>query len=180
MNKNKIALVGMPGSGKSTVGRALADLMGYPFYDLDLWLTERFSMSIAEQFGQLGEQAFREREREALLHHLARSGPFVMATGGGTPVWFDQMSELLKCTIVVWLDVEVGELHRRMMQSPDIRPLIAPKTSSTSTDTAEETLKRIQEMYKTRHPTYFKAHIHTKATGTPAEVAQQILHTLRT
>jgi shikimate kinase len=178
MNKNKIALVGMPGSGKSTVGPALATKMGYPFYDLDQWLTDRCSLSIAEQFSLLGEQAFRERERDALQHHLAHAAPFVLATGGGTPIWFDQMKELLKCTLVVWLDVEVGELHRRMMQSPDIRPLIDSQNSTTSTDPTHETLLRIQEMHKTRYPIYSKAHIPVKATGTPAEVAQQILQKL--
>jgi len=164
----------MPGSGKSTVGPALAALIGYPFHDLDQFLTDRCSMSIAEQFSQLGEQSFRERERDALQHHLVQTGPFVLATGGGTPIWFDQMKELLKCTLVVWLDVGVDELHRRMMQTPEIRPLIAPQSSNTSTDTARETLKRLQAMHETRYPIYSQAHMQVQATGTPGEIAQQI------
>ncbi|MBM3918837.1 MAG: shikimate kinase [Sphingomonadales bacterium] len=179
MNENRIGLVGMPGSGKSTVGHALAALTGWPFHDLDDWLINRWSLSIAEQFSAWGEDTFREREQDGLQHHLNRVGPYVLATGGGTPIWRNQMNDLLKSTRVVWLDVDLGELCRRLDQNPEIRPLIASQTSTASSKSTKESLKRMQALHDARYPIYSKAHIHIAATGSPEEIAHQIIKRLK-
>lgn len=77
-----IVLIGMPSSGKSTVGRALAERLGKRFADSDALVTERIGMPIADYFAQRGEAAFREREQEAVAD-LAATGGQVIATGGG-------------------------------------------------------------------------------------------------
>lgn len=175
MTAIKIALVGMPGSGKSTVGQALAQLTGWPFHDLDGWLTERWSMSIAEQFNEWGEITFRERERDALLHHLRLPSPMVLATGGGTPVWHEQMKTLLESSKVVWLDVDSREICLRLTQNPEVRPLLASQTPATAPDLTQMTLKRIQYLNEERRATYAQAHIHLKAIRPPEQLAAEIL-----
>lgn len=176
MNHHKIALVGMPGSGKSTVGRDLACLTGWTFLDLDAWLIQRWSLSISEQFHACGETRFRMREREALQHLLKQQGSFVLATGGGTPIWHNQMNLLLKVTVVVWLDVAPDEIARRLAQSPGVRPLLSYPNAAAPT--AQEALNRIQSLYDERRPIYAKAHIRVEANSSSAELAHQILQVI--
>ena len=96
-------LVGPRGSGKSTVGRRLADRLGLPFVDADAKLEREAGRTIAELFAAEGEAGFRARERAALLA-LARRDGLVVATGGGAVLDPDVRTALATTGLVVWLD----------------------------------------------------------------------------
>jgi len=177
---SKIVLVGMPGSGKSTVGRLLGGLTGWPFCDLDDRMVQRWSLSIAEQFARWGEERFREREREALWLNLEQPGPFVLATGGGTPVWFNQMDELLALTTVVWLDVEVAELTRRLSREPATRPLLLDLQSDSGLGHPNLPTNTLEALYHSRFHVYEKAPIRITGNSDAETIARQILQILST
>ena len=79
----KLALIGMPGGGKSTVGKQLARQIGVPFVDSDHEIEQRIGGSIKQFFERHGEEAFRDLETEVIADLLGRPGDFVLATGGG-------------------------------------------------------------------------------------------------
>ena len=83
MLNRMIFLMGMPGSGKSTLGRQAAGEAGVPFLDLDDWIAERAGMAVREIFGKYGEEGFRRMETNALVW-LTAQRPMVIALGGGT------------------------------------------------------------------------------------------------
>lgn len=85
-------LVGYMGCGKSTLGRKLARRLGVPFLDTDALIEEREGASVADLFRYEGEQRFREVEREVLDRVVAEAGCAVVSTGGGLPVWSDNMA----------------------------------------------------------------------------------------
>ena len=85
MLSRQIYLIGMPGSGKSTVGLRAARDTGVPFLDLDNWIEARAGMTIPEIFEKYGEEGFRRMETNALVY-LTRSRPGVISLGGGTPM----------------------------------------------------------------------------------------------
>jgi shikimate kinase len=121
----KIYLIGYMASGKTTRGKELAEYLNLPWLDLDELLVARSGRSISSWFAQSGEEAFREAEHE-LLHELAISpDSFVLATGGGTPVHFNNMPLMQRTGITVYLKVSEAELVRRLMADRTNRPLLA-------------------------------------------------------
>lgn len=111
---SKIFLVGMPGSGKSTMAKLLSERLGLPFVDLDEQIVSRAGTSIKEIFARYGESYFRQLEHEALLDISAAHEPVVIATGGGTPCFYDNMDIIKRSGISIFLDVSLQEIERRM------------------------------------------------------------------
>lgn len=126
-----IALIGLPGSGKSSVGRALAARLGRPFIDLDGAVSERLGAAPAEAFARLGEGAFRDAEEAALAEALAPRGAEaapVVATGGGAVLREANRRALADSAFVVWLDLSPEAAAARLAARPDglrSRPLLA-------------------------------------------------------
>jgi 3-dehydroquinate synthetase/shikimate kinase len=124
-----IVLVGLPGSGKSAVGRRLAHRHGAAFVDLDESIEKAAGRSIPEIFAERGEAAFRAMERQA----VAELGPAdaggdvrtVVATGGGAVVDPRNRWALYRHRVPIWLDVRPEVLAQRLRRSPNVRPLIA-------------------------------------------------------
>jgi shikimate kinase len=118
MSKNlKVVLVGLPGSGKSTFGRQLAQELGFPFLDLDQQIEEKYLSKIPEIFSIHGEGKFREWESNTLEELLHRDTPFVLASGGGAPCFNDNMDLINANAISVYLDVPLESISMRLQAS---------------------------------------------------------------
>ena len=118
-----VFLVGMPASGKSTVGKLLARQLNYEFADLDKFIEQECGMSISEYFAIHSESGFRETEKQALKNFL-RQG-VLLSTGGGTACFFDNMEQMMKAGTVVYIELPIGMLKQRLLSSSAERPLFA-------------------------------------------------------
>lgn len=124
MNNVKIVLVGLPGSGKSTLGEELADQLGFPFYDLDDLIVQQERKSIPEIFYERGEGYFRQAETRALERQLEMDEGMILATGGGAPCFNDNMDRINQKAVSVFLDVPMHEIIQRMTANEvALRPL---------------------------------------------------------
>jgi shikimate kinase len=135
----KIYLIGMPGSGKSTLGRKLAKELLVEFVDLDHELETREKKSIKEIFALNGEDYFRQIESQVLIEWSASSKNFVMATGGGTPCFYQGIEVINETGLSIFLDVPVSQLLSRLEKKTD-RPLL----SSADQKEMEEKLTEIR------------------------------------
>lgn len=118
-----IWLIGMMGSGKSTVGRALGEHLGRDFVDVDDTVTSRMGCSIADFWGAQGEQAFRDMEAAA-LQELATRPDRVISTGGGAILRTDNVAAMRASGLVIWLQAAPDTLEQRIGASSR-RPLLA-------------------------------------------------------
>lgn len=115
-----VALVGLMGSGKTTVGRRAAKLLGRPFVDADEAFIPRFGRTVAETFAELGEEGFRDREAELLGEVLAVATPLVFATGGGAVIRTSNRARLAAPDVfVVYLHAEPAFLASRTQAKAD-------------------------------------------------------------
>ncbi|OJW67382.1 MAG: shikimate kinase [Sphingomonadales bacterium 63-6] len=117
-----IALVGMMGVGKSTIGRKLSSLLHLPFTDADEAIEKAAQMSVSEIFARFGEAYFRDGERRVIAR-LAADRPSIIATGGGAFVNDETRRLLLDKAICVWLDCDTDTLVERVGRK-DTRPLL--------------------------------------------------------
>ncbi len=122
----QIVLVGYMGSGKSVVGKALANRMQLSFQDLDDHIEQEVGMDIPEIFRQKGEIFFRKKEHEYLREVLSSMDDLVLSTGGGTPCYSGNMELLIKTTPnVFYLQMSVPALTDRLLSEKDHRPMIS-------------------------------------------------------
>ena len=145
----RIFLTGYMGSGKTTLGRALATDLGVPFIDLDHYIEQRYRKTIAQLFAEKGEEGFREIERR-MLHEVGEFEDVVISTGGGTPCFFDNIEYMNSQGTTVYLDVPVERLFIRLCIARSKRPLIKDKND-------EELRAFIIEQLEKRAPHYSKA-----------------------
>ncbi|GHB80431.1 shikimate kinase [Persicitalea jodogahamensis] len=123
-----VFLVGMPSSGKSTLGRRLARALNYRFVDLDKLIVKDQNKTIPQIFSTHGEDYFREVERR-VLQEIGPEQATVIATGGGAPCFFDNMQFIKNNGVSVFLDVEPSELAARIIHhNRDDRPLLSGVT----------------------------------------------------
>jgi len=166
----KIFLIGMPGSGKSTLGRAVARKLDYAFADLDTLIVEQEGLSIPQIFAQHGEAYFRQAEKTALRKTELLDG-LVIATGGGTPCFFDNMDWMKNHGITVWLNVSPVTIAARINSNPEAsqqRPLFAGK------DKAQITAA-LTQMHQQRVPFYQQAQLQLREwEARPNQVAQKL------
>lgn len=122
-----LSIVGLPGAGKTTLGRQLAAHFNRPFLDLDHAIEARTGRGVGEIFAEDGEAGFRTVEAAVLREALAAGGPpLVLATGGGTPCFHGNMALLNQAGITLWLDVPLAALAARFSAAEVAkRPLMA-------------------------------------------------------
>ncbi len=165
-----LALVGYRGTGKSTVGRILADRLNRPFLDADREIEARAGRSISSIFADWGEPAFRRWEEETIQQLTRRYPGAILATGGGVVLRASNRRLLVEFGFVVWLKAEPAELARRLQsdfQAGASRPSL----------TAAGTLAEIAQVLEARTPFYHEvanAEINT-LDRTPDEIAGEIL-----
>jgi shikimate kinase len=121
-----VVLLGYMGSGKSTVGRLLAERLNLPFTDLDEYIESEVGTEIPEIFREKGELFFRKKEHELLVDLLASGQPRVLSLGGGTPAYAGNMDRVLKATPnSFYLQHTIPSLVARLISEKAQRPLIA-------------------------------------------------------
>lgn len=166
---SNIYLVGCMGSGKSTVGRLLAQVLGREFLDLDEEIVARAGCSISQIFANEGERGFRERE-SAALREVAQRKDLVVALGGGA-VLRDENWKLMRQTgVSIYLKVRPEMLVQRLERESE-RPLLLGLTP-------EQRLQRIAEILERRGARYEQAHFTIENEGTPAEAVAALCESL--
>lgn len=122
----KIVLLGYMGSGKTTVGKLLADSLNLPFRDLDELIEAETNLTIPEIFVSKGELFFRKKEMELLEDTLKAPREFVLSSGGGTPCYGNNMDLIQNhASDVVYLRYTVPELVNRLLKERENRPLLS-------------------------------------------------------
>ncbi|MGL4332222.1 MAG: shikimate kinase [Bacteroidales bacterium] len=125
---HRIFLIGYMGAGKTTIGKVLARRLNLSFIDLDLFIEQRYHKSVSVLFNEKGENKFREIER-LMLHEVAEFENVIISTGGGTPVFFDNMEFMNSAGCTIYLEVACDLLTDRLRKNSDKRPLIAGKSA---------------------------------------------------
>jgi shikimate kinase len=151
-----IIFVGLPGSGKTTIGRQLARRLGVPFVDSDHVIEERLGCSIREYFAREGEDAFRDVE-QAVLDDLSQHHHGVLSTGGGSVLREANRRHLHDRGQVIYLRSSPEDVYRRLRHDT-VRPLLQ----------VEDPLSRLRALYDARDPLYRDAAHFVIETGRPS------------
>lgn len=123
----RIYLVGYMGSGKSTVSRKLSNILGYNCFDLDELFEQRFKITISDFFQKYDESLFRRLESQ-LLKETSVLDNVVIATGGGTACFYDNMEWMNKLGVTIFLEMSIPAILHRLRGSKKKRPLLFNKT----------------------------------------------------
>ncbi|SNZ08430.1 shikimate kinase [Persephonella hydrogeniphila] len=157
-----IYLVGFMGSGKSTVGKILAEKLKMRFTDIDQLIEKEEGKAIPQIFKEKGEKYFRELEKK-MLEKIQEEKNLVVSTGGGLGADRENMEKMKKNGLVVWLDVSFEEILKRC-EGDQNRPLL------------NQPVEKIKKLYDKRIPIYKLAHIHIKTDNKkPEEIAEEII-----
>lgn len=158
---NNIYLVGFMGSGKSTVGKILAEKLKMEFIDVDQLIEKEEGMKIADIFEKKGEKYFRNLEKKK-IKDLTKEKNLVISTGGGLGADKENMDLMKKTGLVVWLDVSLDEILKRCKGDRN-RPLL------------NQDHEKIKKLYEERKPIYRTAHIRIKTDDKePEEIVEEI------
>ena len=166
--KASIALIGLRGAGKSSVGRELATLLGGAYVDTDELIVREAACSIAEIFSREGESGFRLRERRVIAS-VVINPPAVISVGGGAVLDADNVEALLGVATIVWLDAPTGVLWTRVSNDPT-----SPGTRPALTDLDGE--RELERLTASRRPLYARAAdlVIDASLGSPVEIARRI------
>lgn len=159
LGERSVVLVGMMGSGKSSVGKRLGARLGLPFVDADTEIETAAGMSIPDIFAQRGETEFRDGERRVIARILTTRSPLVLATGGGAYMNAETRARIAELGISIWLKADFDVLMRRVRKRSN-RPLLR-------TADPEGTMRRI---LTEREPVYAQADITLISSDDPQEV----------
>lgn len=147
----KIYLIGMPGSGKSTLGKQLADQLSLHFVDLDKVIEDHEQKAVKDIFREQGEDHFRLIESKLLREWAGTEQSFVMATGGGAPCFYHGIDIMNQTGLSVFLDVSIDIIFKRIHTNSD-RPLL-------NTIDAKEKDERLRMLRTSRLSCYQQAHV---------------------
>lgn len=160
-----IYIIGYMASGKTTFGKVLAEKLNLPFIDLDLWIEDKTGTAVSEIFKLKGEDVFREIEKESLQEAAKAHPSSVIACGGGTPCFFDNMDFMNADGLTIFLETSTPVLISRLQEENSKRPLMSGKTD-------EEIENKVLIQLCNRLPHYMEAKL--KWHGDDLETPQQI------
>ena len=148
----RIFLIGFMGSGKSHWGGLLSETLSLPFFDLDEQVTTHAGRSIVEMFTSKGEEYFRLQEKDVLHAITENHDSFVMACGGGSPCYFNNIEYMNLSGTTIWINTPVDTIFQRLINEKEKRPLIK--------ELSDEQLKRfINKKFADRKIYYEQADI---------------------
>ena len=125
----KIFFIGFMGSGKTHWGKQVSEKLRIPFFDLDEQITAHEEKSIVEIFSENGEEYFRLLEKD-ILHIITESHEnFVMACGGGTPCFYNNIDYMNQSGTTIWINTSIDALFQRLLKEKEMRPLIKSLTN---------------------------------------------------
>lgn len=146
-----ISFIGLPGCGKTTLGKKLSQLHSIPFFDLDLVIEHKFNKSISMLFNEYSENGFREIEKTVLEDIFKTQTNSIIALGGGTPCFFDNMEMINKYSESYYLNVPINIIVERLLSKLTNRPLF----NNITTDI--ELHNKLTELLNIRKPFYLRA-----------------------
>ena len=168
-DRRRIALIGLRGGGKSTLGRLLAERLDVPFIELDREIERRSGANLSEIFDMFGQETFRRAEREALDEVLRRHPHFVIATSGSIVTEPGTLELLLASCFTVWVRAEPEEHMKRVMAQGDMRPMANNARA----------MEDLVSILKSREPLYAKAEAVLATTGkTPEQNLAELLRVI--
>ena len=171
--KKKIVLIGMMGSGKTTIGRILSKSLKINFVDTDILIEKKCGIKIKKIFDKYGEKYFRRKEEKIILDTLLnKKNTNVIALGGGAFLNKKLQKIILKETISIWLDASSDLIYERCRKSNE-RPLLNKKNNN------KNLKKIIKDLLKKRKPIYSKAKFIVKTNEKPLKVCDKILNCIK-
>lgn len=164
--KQNLIFIGFMGAGKTSVGQAVAEKLGWPLLDTDQMIEKAAGMTISRIFAEQGEQAFRETETAVLRQLLQETGQAVISVGGGLPLREENRQLLEQLGKVVFLQVKPETVLKRL-QGDTTRPLLS----------GEHVKERVQELLSYRDPIYrAAAHLVVDVDGKEvSRIAEEII-----
>lgn len=150
--KKLVFMCGFMGCGKTTQGKKLAKELGYYFIDLDDYISNKYDQTITELFKEKGEAEFRKIETEALEECIKDNLKALIAVGGGTPCFNNNMKLMVSNGKVIYLKMIAEALYNRLFNAKEDRPLIRDKAN-------EEMFLYIENLLQTREVFYDQAQI---------------------
>jgi XRE family aerobic/anaerobic benzoate catabolism transcriptional regulator len=162
---DRVALIGLRGAGKSTLGRIAAERLGWSFVELNREVERANGLSVGEILALYGQEGLRRREQAMLRDLIGRPGPMIVATGGGIvaePLTFDL---LLASFVTVWLKAAPEEHMARVRQQGDLRPMADDRAA----------MAELRAILVSREPLYARARMTVDTTGIAVEAAAERL-----
>jgi XRE family transcriptional regulator, aerobic/anaerobic benzoate catabolism transcriptional regulator len=162
----RFALIGLRGAGKSTLGRMVADRLGWSFVELNKEIETANGLSIAEIFALYGQEGYRRLEQATLKQLIARPGSMILATGGGVvaePLTFDLV---LSSFYTLWLKAKPEEHMQRVRQQGDLRPMGDDRSA----------MQELRTILQNREPLYARARAQIDTAGKTVEQSADDLH----
>lgn len=150
-----VALLGLRGAGKSTVGAALAQRLGFPFLELDVLVEEQAGLPLSEIFAVHGEALYRRLEAQVLDGVLGSAAPAVVATGGGLVTARETYDRLKRGCVTVWLRARPEEHMDRVRAQGDLRPMAA----------RSDAMAELRQLLEERTPLYAEADVVVDTSG---------------
>ncbi len=166
INKDLIFLIGFMGSGKSTIGKLLAEKLHFDFIDTDTMIEQREDMTIKAIFDKYGEDYFRDLEA-VLLKEVSQRTKAVVSTGGGMPIYHNNIGLMNQHGTSIYLSLAANRIVERL-ENNDKRPLLQKKTS-----------KEVADMLNLRRSIYLKADFTVMAFRPPKAVTDRICALLK-
>jgi shikimate kinase len=168
--RRHLVLVGLPGSGKSTVGRLAAQRLDAPLIDIDQLIVRQMGRPVEQIFGMIGEPGFRQMERDAVRSALT-GPPAIIVPGGGWAAQPGEIEAVAETGLVIYLKCLVTTAAKRSATG-EVRPILVQ---------GGDPMQRMRELFQAREPFYLKAHAVANADlGTAEAVAAEVIALART